>query len=55
MILGLATAAMALSVGSPAPAFTCKSHTGATVRSSDYTDVGKKVCLWFYPKARTGG
>jgi len=44
---------MALSVGSKAPAFSCIAHTGATVALSDY--VGKKVLLWFYPRACTGG
>ena len=44
---------MALSVGAKAPAFSCVSHTGATVALSDYA--GKNVILWFYPRASTGG
>ena len=44
---------MALSVGSTAPAFSCTAHTGATISLSDYA--GKKVILWFYPRAATGG
>ena len=46
-------AIMALSVGSTAPAFSCTAHTGATISLSDYA--GKKVILWFYPRAATGG
>ena len=48
-----AGAIMALSVGSTAPAFSCTAHTGATISLSDYA--GKKVILWFYPRAATGG
>ena len=40
-------------VGSPAPPFTCKSHTGATISLEDLK--GQKVMLWFYPRASTGG
>ena len=49
----LSVAAMALTIGSPAPAFSCTSHTGATVSLGDYA--GKNLCLWFYPRASTGG
>ena len=45
--------AMALRAGEPAPDFSVVSHTGATVKLSDYA--GKKVVLWFYPRASTGG
>jgi peroxiredoxin len=36
-----------------APEFTCKAHDGTTVRLRDYR--GRKVVLWFYPKADTPG
>ena len=42
-----------LEPGAPAPDFTAKDHTGATVRLSDYR--GKNVVLWFYPRADTPG
>lgn len=42
-----------LEVGTEAPDFTVTAHDGATVRLSDLR--GKKVVLWFYPKANTGG
>lgn len=42
-----------LQVGEKAPAFEVKDHTGGTVRLADYA--GKKVVLWFYPKADTPG
>jgi peroxiredoxin Q/BCP len=42
-----------LKIGDPAPDFTVKAHDGSTVRLSDYR--GKKVVLWFYPKADTPG
>ncbi|MBK5260328.1 MAG: redoxin domain-containing protein [Thermoanaerobaculia bacterium] len=42
-----------LQVGDPAPEFEAKSHTGATVRLRDLR--GKKIVLWFYPKADTPG
>ena len=44
---------MTLSVGAPAPKFTCKAHTGATISLDDYAS--KKVLIWFYPRASTGG
>jgi len=40
-------------VGAPAPAFECRAHDGSVVRLSDLR--GKKVLLWFYPKADTPG
>jgi thioredoxin-dependent peroxiredoxin len=42
-----------LKVGDPAPEFTATSHTGAPVSLRDFR--GKKVVLWFYPKADTPG
>ena len=42
-----------LQVGSPAPGFELSDHTGRTVKLSDLK--GKKVLLWFYPKADTPG
>lgn len=42
-----------LQPGTKAPDFTVKAHNGRTVSLSDYT--GKKVVLWFYPKADTPG
>lgn len=43
----------ALRVGDPAPDFTATSHTGKQVSLKDYE--GKKLMLWFYPRASTGG
>jgi peroxiredoxin Q/BCP len=42
-----------LKIGDPAPDFTVPAHDGSTVRLSDFR--GKKVVLWFYPKADTPG
>ena len=42
-----------LEVGTQAPDFTVTAHDGKTVKLSDYR--GKKVVLWFYPKADTPG
>jgi len=42
-----------LNVGDTAPDFTVKDNTGKDVHLSDYK--GKKVVLWFYPKADTPG
>jgi len=42
-----------LTVGDPAPEFTVSDHTGKTLRLSDLR--GKRVVLWFYPKADTPG
>jgi len=42
-----------LAVGSQAPDFAVTAHDGSTVRLTDFR--GKKVVLWFYPKANTGG
>lgn len=42
-----------LNVGDNAPQFKVKDHTGKDVNLSDFR--GKKVILWFYPKADTPG
>jgi len=44
---------MGLDIGSSAPKFSATAHTGATVSLDDFA--GKKVILWFYPRASTGG
>ena len=42
-----------LEAGSQAPDFSVQDHTGNTVKLSDFG--GKRVVLWFYPKADTPG
>jgi len=42
-----------LEVGSKAPDFTLDDQDGNPVSLSTFK--GKKVLLWFYPKASTGG
>lgn len=42
-----------LEPGTKAPDFSVKAHNGRTVSLTDYR--GKKVILWFYPKADTPG
>ena len=42
-----------LDVGSEAPDFEVTAHDGSSVKLSDQR--GKKVLLWFYPKADTPG
>lgn len=42
-----------LKVGDQAPDFEVSDHTGRRTKLSDYR--GKKVVLWFYPKADTPG
>jgi peroxiredoxin Q/BCP len=42
-----------LNVGDEAPDFTVKAHTGEDVTLSDLR--GRRVVLWFYPKADTPG
>ena len=42
-----------LQAGSPAPRFSLPAHDGSTVSLSDFA--GKRVVLWFYPKADTPG
>jgi len=42
-----------LKEGTQAPDFTVRDHNGNTVRLADYR--GRRVVLWFYPKADTPG
>ncbi len=42
-----------LAIGDPAPEFEVEDHSGRSVRLSALR--GKKVLLWFYPKADTPG
>ncbi len=42
-----------LTAGSKAPDFNVKDHRGHDVALADFT--GRKVVLWFYPKADTPG
>ena len=42
-----------LNVGDAAPEFEVQDHTGKTVRLSDFA--GRRVLMWFYPRASTGG
>jgi len=42
-----------LSPGTAAPDFDVLDHHGARVRLSDLR--GRRLLLWFYPKASTGG
>jgi peroxiredoxin Q/BCP len=42
-----------LAIGTPAPDFTVKTHEGKDLSLASLR--GKKVLLWFYPKADTPG
>jgi peroxiredoxin Q/BCP len=42
-----------LNIGDKAPDFKVQTHTGKTVGLKDFA--GKKIVLWFYPKADTPG
>ena len=42
-----------LQPGADAPAFSVNDHDGNTINLKDY--LGKKIVLWFYPKADTPG
>jgi peroxiredoxin Q/BCP len=42
-----------LKPGRPAPDFEAPDHTGEPVRLADFR--GRRVVLWFYPKAATPG
>jgi peroxiredoxin Q/BCP len=44
---------MALEVGKKAPAFSLPDENGETVKLSDFK--GKRVVVFFYPKANTSG
>jgi thioredoxin-dependent peroxiredoxin len=45
--------AQMLSVGATAPDFSVRAHDGKTLKLADFR--GRKVILWFYPKADTPG
>ena len=40
-----------LNIGDPAPDFNCKDQNGKIINLSDY--LGKKLVIFFYPKANT--
>ena len=42
-----------LKPGDPAPAFEAEDQNGGTVKLSDFA--GRKVFVYFYPKANTSG
>jgi thioredoxin-dependent peroxiredoxin len=42
-----------LNPGQPAPDFSVPAHEGKTISLKDFR--GRKVLLWFYPKADTPG
>lgn len=42
-----------LKVGDSAPDFDVQDHSGNMVQLSSFT--GKRVLMWFYPRASTGG
>ncbi len=42
-----------LSIGTQAPEFTLPAHDGSTISLAELR--GKRVVLWFYPKADTPG
>ena len=42
-----------LEIGEKAPDFTLEDQDGNSVRLTDF--LGKKVLVWFYPKASTPG
>jgi peroxiredoxin Q/BCP len=46
-------ARMALTIGKKAPDFALPDDSGKTVKLSDFK--GKRVILFFYPKANTSG
>ena len=51
--LGPCNVAAMLEPGDPAPDFTATAHDGRTIRLADHR--GKKVLLWFFPRADTPG
>ena len=53
MLLPRGGTAPMLHVGDPAPDFTTTTHEGTALSLADLR--GKKVLLWFYPKADTPG
>lgn len=52
-ILGSGSSPALLEPGTAAPDFSVRAHDGSTVTLSGLR--GKKVVLWFYPKADTPG
>lgn len=52
-MFGKKSTELPLSPGDEAPDFALADHTGALTRLSDLR--GRRVVLWFYPKARTPG
>ena len=53
LVLAGARAMSTVKVGGPVPAFKAVTHTGAAVSSESLA--GTSYCLWFYPRADTGG
>jgi peroxiredoxin Q/BCP len=52
-MFGRATLSLPLGPGDEAPGFALPDSTGAVRRLSDFR--GRRIVLWFYPKARTPG
>jgi len=52
-LTGLTRSSTMLKTGDQAPDFEVRTHEGQTVRLSDLR--GRRVVLWFYPKADTPG
>jgi cytochrome oxidase Cu insertion factor (SCO1/SenC/PrrC family) len=48
-----ARAPKSLAIGDPAPAFRVKDHTGKERTLAEFK--GRRLVLWFYPKASTPG
>ena len=42
-----------IEIGVPAPDFSCTDHEGNTVQLGDFA--GRRLLLWFFPKASTPG
>ena len=53
LILAAGARAMSLKAGAQVPRFAVTAHTGAAVSSDSLAS--SAYCLWFYPKADTGG
>ncbi|MFT4570167.1 MAG: peroxiredoxin Q/BCP [Hyphomicrobiaceae bacterium] len=51
--MGQYKGASLIAVGAQAPEFSTGAHDGSTVNLADLR--GRKVVLWFYPKADTPG
>lgn len=52
-LTGLTRSSTMLKTGDHAPDFEVRTHEGQTLRLSDLR--GRRVVLWFYPKADTPG